>query len=179
LNDAHPDKWVHMDGGFQLKITSTQTTFFFTAGGSIIPIGLSGRATGLLILNYSAQTGQGIPGLAGTFKLEIGAGIPPGSSTPGLSAIAGIFSFHGSVQVSLNTTLEDQVFHVPVEFLAVLPSGFPTTITITAGAPNIDGSASSNLNNRGAWIQAIVTGTIVIEDVISLTGTIAITRQVG
>src|SRR5262249_48539115 len=110
LNDAHPDLWVHMDGGFQLKITSTQTTFFFTAGGTIVPIGLSGRATGLLILNYQAQTAQGIPGLAGTFKLEVGAGIPPGggSSSGGLSAISGIFSFHGSVQVSLNTTLEDQ-----------------------------------------------------------------------
>src|SRR5262249_41686245 len=121
-------------------------------------------------------------GIAATFKLEIGAGIPPGgtsSAAGGLGSIASIFSFRGSVQVSLNTTLEDQVFHVPQEFLSVLPSGFPPTITLPKSAPNIDGSVSSNLSARGAWIQAIVTGTITLADVIDLTGTVAITRQLG
>src|SRR5262249_18758221 len=146
LNNAHPSQWLHLDGGFLLRITASQTTFFFTAGGEITPLGISGRATGLLILQYQAQTPQGIPGIAGSFDLEIGAGIPPGgtsSAAGGLSTISSIFSFRGSVRVALNTTLENQVFHIPQEFLAVLPSGFPTTITIPQSAPNIDGSVSS------------------------------------
>ena len=180
LNDAHPSEWVHIDGGFQLKITSTETTFFFTAGGSITPLAISGRMTGLLILQYQGQTAQGIPGIAGTFTVDIGAGVPPGASSgTGLGSISNIFSFRGSVRVTLNTTLENQVFVVPPEFIAVLPSGFAATITIPQSAPEIDGSTSSNLNARGAYLQAVVTGTITLGNVIDLTGAVAITYQVG
>src|SRR5262249_38188206 len=103
LNNAHPSQWLHLDGGFLLRITASQTTFFFTAGGEITPLGISGRATGLLILQYQAQTPQGIPGIAGSFDLEIGAGIPPGgtsSAAGGLSPIPRIFSLRGSVRVA-------------------------------------------------------------------------------
>src|SRR5205807_6297421 len=50
MNNANPTVWVHMDGGFLIQISSTQTIFFFTAGGSIDPLGISGRATGLLFI---------------------------------------------------------------------------------------------------------------------------------
>ena len=180
LSSSSPTLWVHMDGGFQLKITATQTTFFFTAGGSIVPLAISGRMTGLLILSYSATNG-GIPGIAGLFDVDIGVGTPPSgnSGSSDLGDISGIFSFQGKVRVTLNTTLADQVFQVPPEFLAVVPSGFPSTLTIPASAPEIDGSRSANLNSTGIYIQAIVTGTIILADVITLTGTIAITLQVG
>ena len=49
-------EWIHMDGGFLLKITAVQTTMFFTAGGSIDPIGLSGRMTGLLMISYDTRS---------------------------------------------------------------------------------------------------------------------------
>src|SRR5205823_4196179 len=59
----------------------------------------------------------------------------------------------------------------------VLPSTFPTTITIFAGAPNDDGSEV--LNSTGVYIKAIISGTITIQDLLVLTGSISVTLQVG
>ena len=115
------------------------------------------------------------------FSLEIGVGIPPagsGDDRGSVGDIPDIFSFHGSVKVTLNTTLRDETFIVPQEFLAVLPNDFPGSITITAGAPEIDGSVNS-ANGAGFYIQAIVTGTIEIKDVLTFSGTIGVTLQVG
>ena len=178
-------EWMHMDGGFLLRITATQTTIFFTAGGSIDPLGLSGRETGLLMISYdtrpSSTPGYVGIGLSAMFSLQIGVGIPPSGPSDdrgGLGDITGIFTFQGSVKVTLNTTLLDETFTVPQEFLAVLPNDFPSTITISAGAPEIDGSTSHS-NSRGFYIQAVVTGTITLEDVITLSGVIGVTLQVG
>ena len=133
-------EWIHMDGGFLLRITATQTTIFFTAGGSIDPLGLSGRMTGLLMISYdtrpSSTPGYVGVGLSAMFSLQIGVGIPPSGPSDdrsSLSDITGIFTFQGSVKVTINTTLRDETFIVPQEFLAVLPSDFPSTITITRG----------------------------------------------
>ena len=57
-------EWIHMDGGFLLKITAFQTTMFFTAGGSIDPLGLSGRMTGLLMISYDTRSSS-TPGYVG------------------------------------------------------------------------------------------------------------------
>ena len=64
------------------------------------------------------------------------------------------------------------------EFLSVLRAGFQTHILITASAPNIDGSASST-NDRGLYLQAIVTGEITLGGVVTLSGVVAITARSG
>ena len=185
---AGATEWMHMDGGFLLKITASQTTFFFTAGGTIDPLALSGRVTGLLLINYPVcgdflcLPGVDGAGIAGEFSLEIGAGTgptSPGDDSSALSDITGIFSFQGSVKVTLNTTLADQSFTVPQEFLSVLPSGFPSPIVIPAAAPQIDGSVQASGHQAGYYIQAIVTGGITLEDIITFAGTIAVKLQVG
>ncbi|TMC40760.1 MAG: hypothetical protein E6J28_00740 [Chloroflexi bacterium] len=143
--------WAHMSGGFLLSINSTTTTFFFVADVGIDALSLTGRAIGLLVIQYGG--GPGGTGIAGKFSLEIGAGAGP--NDPG--AIPGIFHFDGRAEVVLNTTLHTQVFNVPQEFLQVLPSTFPTTI----------------------YIKAIISGTITIQDLLVLTGSISVTLQVG
>ena len=178
-------EWIHMDGGFLLKITAFQTTMFFTAGGSIDPLGLSGRMTGLVMISYDSRPSStpgyvGI-GLSAMFSLTIGVGVPPSGSSDdrgGLGSIPGIFTFQGSVKVTLNTTLLDETFVVPQEFLAVLPNDFPGSITITRGAPEIDGSTAHS-NSVGFYIQAVITGTITLEDVLTLSGVIGVTLQIG
>ena len=146
-----------MDGGFLLSINSDQTTFFFTAGGSINVIGLSGRATGLLIINYGGDERR--PASPGEFSLAVGEGIPPSSSptVSGAERHLRDLLFQGSVQVTFNATGAQQSFDIPQEFLAVLPSGFPSPIVIAASAPQINGSAGTS--GAGFYFQAVVTGT--------------------
>ncbi|HKI91835.1 MAG TPA: hypothetical protein VJ986_06010, partial [Gaiellaceae bacterium] len=170
-----PQEWVHADGGFLLQITSTQTTFFMTAGGSVVPLDISGRMTGLLVLNYSDTN----PGLAGMFKVELGVGVPStDTSSSGVSNISGIFTFSGSVMVNLNSTLSAVVFTVPQEFLSVLPAGFPGTLTICGHTPEIDGTCTAG-GTPAVYIQAIVTGEITLGNVLTLTGTIGFEAAVG
>jgi hypothetical protein len=173
------ERWVRMDGGFLFQISSTRTTFFFTAGGTVDKLGLSGRQTGLLVISY----GAGASGIAGMFKLEIGSGTGPTAPSDrrsDLKDIAGIFTFKGSAEVRLNLTRSqnDITFTLPPELVAVVPSGFPTTITIPKTAPQINGSTSFT-SGTGVWVQAIISGTIGIWDVVTLTGTVGVTFQVG
>src|SRR5206468_12050246 len=110
----------------------------------------------------------GIQGIAAYFRVELGAGgATSNDDRSALSNINGIFSFRGSVQVTLNTTLQDQDFQIPQEFLSVLPAGFQTHILIGASAPNIDGSASST-NGAGFYLQAIVTGEITLGGILTM-----------
>ena len=144
-----------MDGGFLLRITADQTTFFFTAGGSIDPIGLSGRATGLLIVNYPAlpappasrPDGAGIAGCSASRSASDPA-VRLERARSSLSDISGIFSFHGTVKVTFNTTLSTRPSPSRQEFLNVLPSGFPSPITIPTRAPEIDGSVRLKRERR-------------------------------
>ena len=102
-------------------------------------LGPHDRPADSLVLGARTEGSRASPAL---FDVDIGVGTPPSGNTGSsdLGDISGIFSFQGKVRVTLNTTLADQVFQVPPEFLAVVPSGFPSTITIPASAPEIDGS---------------------------------------
>ena len=48
----------------------------------------------------------------------------------------------------LNTTLHEQVFNVPEEFLGVLPDDFPTQITIFKSLPSLDGTREAEPGRR-------------------------------
>ena len=92
-NTETGDDIVHIDGGFFIKIKPDRFEFFVTAGGSIVPLGLSGRITGLFIASAElAGPCPGpscvIPGVAGLLRLEITAGTGPDQPTTGVSDIA-------------------------------------------------------------------------------------------
>src|SRR4029079_19410045 len=151
---------LHVDGGFAIRITTSRFEFFVTAGGSITPIGLGGRVTGLLVIDSSIAS-PGIPGVAALLSLEITAGTGPSSSGGGVADIAGILTFKGKVQVMLNTTMREQTYPVPESFLSVLPADYPTTITIYDSRPSLDGSAEADPNADPAiYVAALVSGTI-------------------
>ena len=65
----------------------------------------------------------------------------PADGRGGLSSLSGIFHFEGRVQVMLNTTLKEQRFNVPEEFLGVLPDGFPTRIVVYKSLPSLNGKS--------------------------------------
>ena len=61
----------------------------------------------------------------------------PIKSGPG---IGDLFEVHGSVTAMFNTTLADQVFNLPQSFLPLIKAGDPTSVSIFASAPGLDGT---------------------------------------
>jgi hypothetical protein len=77
------------------------------------------------------------------------------------------------VVVTLNTTLREQVFEIPQSFLDLLPDDAPTTVTVHAAAPEIDGS-KRNVPPE-IYVSANIQGSITLFDAITLTGFISFT----
>ena len=172
-----------MDGGFLIQITAKQTTFFMTAGGSVVPLDISGRMTGLVVIRYSDPLigyTDPSPGIAAMFNVELGVGVPSTdtsssrrqqhlrASSPSRAASASRSTRRSSAQT----------FTVPQAFLSVLPQGFPGTLTICGHTPEIDGTCAAT-GTPAAYIQAIVSGEITLGNVLTLTGTIGFEAAVG
>jgi hypothetical protein len=140
-SDENADDAVLLFGGFYLRITPDRFEIFVQAEAEIPVLGLNGEAVGLIIIDgrLPNATLPGLPGLAMmlNLKLSLGASNPGDDDT---SALDGIFELRGSVVVSMNTTLREQVFEIPQSFLDLLPDDAPTTVTVYAAAPEIDGS---------------------------------------
>ena len=82
------------------------------------------RVTGLLIISTD--------GVAGMLQVSAGGSI-------GLPNVGNLFSVTGTVSIMFNTTLKEKTFVIPDAFLPLLNPGDPTSITIFAAAPGLDG----------------------------------------
>nr|NLI49987.1 calcium-binding protein [Propionibacterium sp.] len=157
-----------IQGGLYLNI-QTQPSF-------LLRMYLTGEMTfgsGNASLTYGAVTGllvvsgePGYFGVAGTITVASGAGI-------GLPAATG-FQANGSVNITFNTTLKDQVFRIPTDFLPLLRPGDPTEIVISKAAPGLDGQPRPS---APAEVYAAVTvqAHLVIGGFVTLDGYIRIT----
>ena len=165
------EQWLHLDGGYAWRLGRDRSEFFITAGGSLDPLGISGRVTGVLILQTSAPAGS-VPGLAAFLQVDIGFG------TTG--PLADIVSFTGTAKAMLNTTLGELVYDVPGTFRPYLPLDFPTQIRIFESAPKLDFTGEEQpASAGGVYVAALVQGAIRVLDTVTLSGAIAVILQVG
>ncbi len=160
---------VRLQGGFFLSIDPAKIQIYATAELSF-GVGDSqltyGQATGLIIVRTGSDGAN--PGVAGMLTVGSSAGI-------GIPNLGSLFSISGSVTVMFNTTLQDQVFQIPDDFLPLLHPGDPTTITIFKSAPGVDGQRNPNAPPGGeVYVSATVQAQITIGDVINLNGFIQI-----
>ncbi|MFM8573273.1 MAG: hypothetical protein ACKOAU_16875, partial [Pirellula sp.] len=139
-SDPAAEDLVRLFGGFYLKITSTRAELFVLAEAEIPAIGMYGSVKGLAILDLK-KSADGNRGVALYFELTLSVGgNSPNSDVE--SPLKGVIEFEGSVVIKMNTTKRDQVFSIPNSFLKYLPPNYPTTLTVYAGAPSIDGTQS-------------------------------------
>ena len=141
-----------------------------------IPVlGLNGKAVGLLIIDGDTSS-PGLPGIALMLNVELTLGASPDGAggSDQASALDGIFELRGSVVVTLNTTLREQVFEIPQSFLDLLPDDAPTTVTVYASAPEIDGSKREDAAPE-FYVSANIQGSIILFDTLTLTGFISFT----
>ena len=130
-----------------------------------------GEATGLIVVSTGLEAGRN-PGVAGFLTVGASAGI-------GLPGIGSLFQIKGSVSVMFNTTLQEQTFKIPDAFLPLLKPGEPTTITIHAAAPGLDGKKRPNAPPGGeVYASATIAAEISIGP-LSLNGFIQIQAGVG
>ena len=131
---------------------------------------------GLGTLLFHVITGFKVPVFLGSsFAFIVGYNIVSGGDPTKLPyASGGIFELRGSVGVTLNTTLREQVFEIPQSFLDLLPDDAPTTVTVYAAAPEIDGSKREGVPPE-FYISANIQGSIKLFDTITLTGFISFT----
>ena len=87
-------------------------------------------------------------GIAASFTVGASAGL-------GIPGVGSIFSVSGSVNITLNTTLKDQTFEIPVSFHRLLEPGEPTTLNIFKARPSLDGQ-----ERAGAAAEIYVVATI-------------------
>ena len=158
-----------MTGGFFLTLDPTTIQIYETASLSF-GVGdaqvVLGQTTGLVIVKTGLD-GQ-IPGVAG--MLSTGQ-----SRDLGLPGIGNLFKASGSTTIMFNTTLRDQVFQIPDSFLPLLNPGDPTSITIFASAPGLDGKRRANAPPGGEiYIVATIQANIAIGGVLTLDGFIQI-----
>jgi hypothetical protein len=184
-SDPNAEDWVVLTGGFFLRITPERFEIFVTAFASVPILGLSGQATGLLIIDGSTS-GPGIPGIALMLNLQLGVGVPPPNApADDRSSVSNIgngsiFRLTGEVLVMLNTTMRDQIFEIPDSFLPLLPPGAPTTIEIYDNAPGLDGMRSTPAGqDRNIYVTANIQGSITLFDTITLSGFIGFTASTG
>ncbi len=146
---------VRLQGGFFLSIDPAKIQIYATAE---LSFGLGdaqltyGAATGLIVVSTGLEAGRN-PGVAGYLTVGASAGL-------GLPGVGSLFQVKGSVSVMFNTTLQDQTFKIPDSFLPLLKPGEPTTITIFAAAPGLDGKKRPNAPPGG---EVYVTATIAAE----------------
>jgi hypothetical protein len=178
-SDPNADNWVELFGAFYLGITPERFELFVNAEVRINPLGISGSAVGLVIIDASID-GPGIPGIAMFLSVELSVGAPPESGEDsGVADLSGIFQLEGKVRVALNTTLREQVFTVPDMFLPLMPEDAPTTITIYDNAPDLDGSRATDAGvSPSIYVSASIEGAITLFDTITLTGFIGFTASV-
>ena len=154
--------------------------FFVTAGGSITPLGLSGRVTGLFIASASIADGA-IPGIAGLLRLELTAGIGP--DEPGddrrrrRPRIAGIFEFQGrdpgDAEHDPARAAVPRARGVPRRPAA---SGFPTELVIFKSAPAINGMEEEDPTGPAErYTAALIEGSITLFGVVTLSGFMSFT----
>ena len=93
------------------------------------------------------------------------------STRAGLKKISDL---RGSVVVTMNTTLREQVFQIPRSFLDLLPDDAPSTVTVYAAAPEINGSKRVDADPE-IYISANIQGSITLFDTITLSGFISFT----
>ena len=87
-------------------------------------------------------------------------------------------SITGSATVMFNTTLENQTFQIPAEFIALQAPGDPTSITVYGAPPGLSGQP-----NPGAapavYASVSINAQITIGGVITLTGFVQIEAVAG
>ncbi|MBT8144808.1 MAG: hypothetical protein KJO55_08905, partial [Gammaproteobacteria bacterium] len=179
-SDPNAPDAIDMFGGFYLKITPTRFELFVQSSVRVVPLGISGDAVGLVIIDGRIE-GPGIPGIALFLNVELSVGAPPdaGDDEASVSALEGIFQLEGKVRVTMNTTLREQVFNVPQSFQALLPDDAPTVVTIYDNAPEIDGARATETGvSPSIYVSASIEGAITLFDTITLTGFIGFTASV-
>jgi len=165
---------VRLQGGFFLSIDPAKFQIYATAELSF-GVGDAqltyGQATGLIIVRTGTDGAN--PGVAGMLTVGSSAGI-------GLPNLGNLFSVSGSVTVMFNTTRQDQVFQIPDDFLPLLHPGDPTTITIYASSPGLDGQRNPAAPPGGEiYVSATIQAQITIGGVLTLNGFIQIQAGVA
>ena len=141
---------VSLGGAYYIGIDPTGFTIYATASlkfGSGDTAMTYGESTGLIIVktgfvretnpNTGVASFRFAPSEAG---IGIAASFTVGSSAGlGIPGVGSIFSVAGSLNISLNTTLKDQSFDIPVAFHRLLEPGEPTTLNIFKSRPSLDG----------------------------------------
>ncbi len=160
---------LDLTGGFYIGINPQGLQIYAVATLSVGGVQL-GQATGLILIS-SGKGVPGIPGIAGL--LTVG-----GSASLGLPDVGNLFSITGTATVMFNTTLADQTFQIPAEFLALQPAGDPTTVTVYGAAPTLTGQP-----NVGAapsiYASITINAQLTLGGVITFTGFIQIQAVAG
>ena len=186
--NVRADNWLIAYGLFYIQITATNFTVFATASGDIVPLDISGHETGLFIVDFGTGAIGSPRGIAGFFDVQIDVGVQPtdGTHPGGLSAIADVFQFEGHIELMFNTTKVERVFSVPTVFRDLLPDTAPTSYTIFASKPNVNGTAEEVHNpdptdphNGGYYILALIEGSITLYSTLTLTGFLSIGAELG
>jgi hypothetical protein len=144
---------------------------------------------GLFIIDADF-TPPGLPGVALYLSIELSVGAAPEGEEPGVGSLDGIFELQGEVILVLNTTMRNQEFVIPDEFLRLMPEGTEALIVIGASIPSITGTP--NQRNDGIdndlvngiddvgegddpsiYIVATIRGSIQLFDTITLAGLIS------
>ncbi len=160
---------VDLTGGFYIGVSPQGLQVYAVATAAIGGVQL-GQATGLIIISTGVGS-NGIPGIAGL--LTIG-----GTASLGLPDVGSLISITGTATVMFNTTLTDQTFPIPAEFLALQAPGDPTSITVYGAPPGLSGQP-----NPGAapavYASVSINAQITIGGVITLTGFVQIEASAG
>ena len=177
-SDPSADDWVDLFGGFYLKITPQRFELLVISAVRINPLGISGTAIGLVIIDASLE-GPGIPGIALMLSVQLSVGAPPESGdddSASVSNLDGIFRLEGQVVVTLNTTLREQTLNVPTSFDDLMPADIPRVFTIHDSAPNPDGSDAGG--TPAIYVAASIQGSITLFDTLTMSGFIGFTASV-
>ena len=127
-----------------------------------------GAATAILFVSTDVLGGD--VGVAGSITVSAGGGI-------GLPDLGALFSATGTVSLMLNTTLHEKTFIIPPDFLPLLHPGDPTSITVYASAPGLDGRPVPGAA-PSIYVKATIQAQLTIGGIISLNGYLGITRAV-
>ena len=123
-----------------------------------------GSATAVLFVDTDVAGGDF--GVAGSITVSTGGGI-------GLPNVP-LFSATGTVSLMVNTTLHEKTFVIPADFLPLLHPGDPTSITVYASPPGLDGRPVSGAS-PAVYVKATIQAQLTIGGALTLNGYIGIT----
>jgi hypothetical protein len=123
-----------------------------------------GSATAVLFVDTDVA-GRDV-GIAGSITVSTGGGI-------GLPDVP-LFSATGTVSLMVNTTLHEKTFVIPADFLPLLHPGDPTSITVYASPPGLDGRPVLGAA-PAVYVKATIQAQLTIGGVLNLNGYIGIT----